>query len=99
MLLAWESEYCENGLPTKTNLQIQHKSYQNIHEIFTEIEKNPEINLKQEKTPPSQSSPEHREQYWRDCHSKLQYYRAILIIIVLIQNRLMDSEIKQKIKI
>lgn len=90
MLSAWESEYCENGLPTKTNLRIQHKS----HEIFTEIEKNCEINMKEAKSPQSQSSPEHGEQYWRDCHSRLQYYRAIVIIIVLIQNRLVDSGIK-----
>lgn len=64
MLLAWESECCENGLPTKTNLQIQHKFHHNIQEIFIEIEKNREINMKEEKSPQSQSSPEHGEQYW-----------------------------------
>ena len=34
MFLDWKNQYCENGHPTQSNLQIQCNPYQITHDIF-----------------------------------------------------------------
>jgi hypothetical protein len=62
----WQNQYCENGYPSESNLQIQCNPHQNPILNVTEIEK--KVNLDAEKTPNGQNIPEKKKQHWR-CHN------------------------------
>ena len=62
MFLDWENQYCENGHPTQSNLQIQCNPHQITHDIFHRTRKNnPKIYMGPQKTQNCQSNPEEQK--------------------------------------
>ena len=59
MFLDWKNQYCENGHPTQSNLQIQCNPYQMTQDIFHRTRtNNPNIYMEPQKTQNHQSNPE-----------------------------------------
>ena len=62
MFLDWKNQYCENGHPTQSNLQIQCNPYQTTHDIFNRTTtNNPKICMELQKTQNSQSNSEEQK--------------------------------------
>ena len=71
MFLGWKNQYCENGHPTQSNLQIQCNPYQITHDIVHRTN-NPNIYMEQQKTQNRQSNPEKQKPSRRHNSSRLQ---------------------------
>ena len=73
MFLDWKNQYCENGHPTQSNLQIQCNPYQMTHDIFHRTTtNNPKIYIEPQKTQNRQSNPEKQKPSRRHNSPRLQ---------------------------
>ena len=73
MFLDWENQYCKNGHPTQSNLQIQCNPYQITHDIFHRTTtNNPKIDMEPQKTQNCQSNSEEQKPSRRHNSPRLQ---------------------------